>query len=145
MCARSANSDFLPLWRLIDRPLAPNVLEEQMADRSRQAAGAAGERRAALEYRRAGFEVLDRNWRVPGAEIDLIVACDDLVVIVEVKLRRGGGFGGPLAAVGPAKQRRLRDAAAVWLAAHPEYAGDRIRFDVVAIEGSRVEIVAGAF
>jgi putative endonuclease len=121
------------------------MLEEQMVDRSRQAAGAAGERRAALEYRRAGFAVLDRNWRVPFAEIDLIVGRDGLVVIVEVKLRRGGGFGGPLAAVGPAKQRRLRDAAALWLAAHPEHAGDRIRFDVVAIEGSRVEIVDGAF
>ena len=62
-----------------------------MVDRSRQAAGAAGERRAALEYRRAGFSILERNWRVRGAEIDLIVGRDDLVVIVEVKLRRSKG------------------------------------------------------
>jgi len=116
-----------------------------MADRSRVAAGAAGERRAALEYRRLGFETVDRNWRCAGAEIDLVVRCDDLIVFVEVKTRRRRSLSEALAAVDGAKQERIRVGAQRWLMAHPEHAGDRIRFDAVAVVDGIVEVVEGAF
>ena len=51
---------------------------------------------------------------------------------VEIKARGGGSHGGALAAVGPAKQRRLFRAAQAWLLRHPT---DRpCRFDVLALD-----------
>ena len=70
-------------------------------------------------------------------------------MFVEVKTRRGAGFGSPAEAVGAQKARRLRRLAAQWLAAHG--AGDRaaVRFDVVSVAAarprSRVEHLAGVF
>ena len=71
-----------------------------------------------------------------------------VLVFVEVKTRSGRGFGLPVEAVTPAKQRRIRGLAVAWLAAHDSHAED-LRFDVVGVlrgpEGVRVEHVRAAF
>jgi putative endonuclease len=67
------------------------------------------------------------------------------LAFVEVKAKGGPGRGDPLEMVTEEKQRRLRRAAEAWLAAHPEAAALEARFDVVALRGSRLERVAGAF
>jgi putative endonuclease len=64
---------------------------------------------------------------------------------VEVKERAGDAFGGAAAAVGAEKQRRVRRAASAWLAAHPEYGGLDVAFDVVAVEGGRLRCLHDAF
>ena len=43
------------------------------------------------------------------------------------------------------KQRRLRRAAAGWLARHPEAGGLAVSFDVIAIHGGRLRRLAEAF
>jgi putative endonuclease len=54
------------------------------------------------------------------------------LVFVEVKLRRGTGFGDPLEAVTPGKQKVLRSLAEQYLSDRdPEF--DTLRFDVVGI------------
>jgi putative endonuclease len=62
-----------------------------------------------------------------------------------VKSKAGEGYGDPLEMVTPQKVRRLRRAAAVWLARHPECAGCEIGFDVVAVRGRQLERVEDAF
>ena len=104
--------------------------------------GAYGERRA-VDYltNQAGMWVVDRNWRCREGELDIVARDGDDLVFIEVKTRRGPGFGGPAEAVVPDKVRRLRRLAAAWLAAHPLVArrhGDRnrcgeVRFDVVCV------------
>ena len=64
---------------------------------------------------------------------------------VEVKEKRGAGFGDPLEMVTPEKQRRVRRAAAAWLASRPELGGLRVGFDAVAVRGGRVHRVPQAF
>jgi putative endonuclease len=64
---------------------------------------------------------------------------------VEVKQKRGAGFGDPLEMVTEEKQRRVRRAAEAWLAHRPELAGLDVGFDAVAVRGNRVERVADAF
>ena len=64
---------------------------------------------------------------------------------VEVKEKRGAGFGDPLEMVTAEKQRRVRRAAAAWLAAKPELRGLRVGFDVVAVRSDRVERISDAF
>ncbi len=98
--------------------------------------GRAGEDRAARYLRSLGYTVLDRNWRIRDGEIDLVVARPGELVVVEVKTRRGDGFGHPLEAVDSRKQHRLWRLAFAWVAAHPDDAqGRRLRLDAVAITG----------
>jgi putative endonuclease len=105
----------------------------------------AGERRAARWYRLRGWRILGANVRAGGHELDLIVRRGRRLRFVEVKERRGTGFGGAAAAVDGEKQRRVRRAAAAWLAAHPDHAALELGFDVVAVDAGRVERLADAF
>jgi len=113
-------------------------------DLSNSARGRWGEDRAATHYLRLGYTILDRNWRSRSGELDLVVERDGVVVFSEVKTRRSDRYGPPAAAVGPAKQRRIRQLATEWLELHR---GERrtIRFDVVAITGVSVELIESAF
>ncbi|GAA5518823.1 hypothetical protein Lsed01_01257 [Demequina sediminis] len=94
--------------------------------------GRYGEDLAARSLSAAGWEVLDRNWRCPVGELDIVAREGGEVVFVEVKTRRSDAFGGALAAVTPHKMRRLRVLAGQWLAAQGESFGS-IRIDVVAV------------
>ena len=94
--------------------------------------GALGERIAVAFLTDAGLRVLDRNWRCRAGELDIVAREGDAIVFCEVKTRRGTGYGHPVEAVTPVKQRRLRVLAQRWLAAHDEHAPD-LRFDVVGV------------
>ena len=96
------------------------------------ALGAHGERIAVAYLTERGFAVLDRNWRCREGELDIVARDGDAIVFCEVKTRRAVGFGHPVEAVTPAKQRRLRLLAHRWLASHDEHAPD-LRFDVVGV------------
>ena len=106
--------------------------------------GRQGEELAAAWYTSHGFDVVDRNWRCPTGEVDLIVRRGDLLVVCEVKARRTDAFGPPAAAVGRVKQQRLRRLAAQWLATRNVHGVD-VRFDVVAVTGASVDVIENAF
>ncbi|MGY1754370.1 YraN family protein [Blastococcus sp. SYSU D01042] len=99
---------------------------------TRNELGAHGERIAAAYLTDVGLRLLDRNWRCRDGELDLVAREGPALVFCEVKTRRGVGYGHPVEAVTPAKQRRLRILAQRWLAAHDEHAPD-LRFDVVGV------------
>jgi len=94
--------------------------------------GSQGERIAVAYLTDVGLRVLDRNWRCREGELDVVAREGDALVFCEVKTRRGVGYGHPVEAVTPAKQRRLRILAQRWLAAHDEHAPE-LRFDVVGV------------
>ncbi|MBI4985991.1 MAG: YraN family protein [Rhodocyclales bacterium] len=109
---------------------------------AKQAAGAAGERRAAEFLAARGLQVLGRNFRVRGGEIDLVCRDRGCVVFVEVRLRTGSGYGGAAASITAAKQAKVILAARHWLARH----GDApCRFDCVLIQDGRLEWIKDAF
>lgn len=122
--------------------------EPTSTDRSSQARGRWGEDLAARHYRRLGYDVLDRNWRLHcddrRGELDIVARRDDTLVFCEVKTRRRPGYGGAVAAVDRRKQVRVRRLAAAWLAEH-DVRGAHVRFDVAAIEGVRLTVYEGAF
>ena len=66
-------------------------------------------------------------------------------MFVEVKAKTDPAFVDPVEMVGPEKQRRLRQAADSWLAAHRELDELEVSFDVVAERGGRLERLANAF
>ncbi|MBU4464659.1 MAG: YraN family protein [Actinobacteria bacterium] len=99
--------------------------------------GRAGEERAARYLTERGYEILDRNWRTQGGELDLLARDGVRLVIVEVKTRRGEAFGHPFEAVDARKRQRLWRLGMAWRAAHPDAAGrGEIRIDVIAITGA---------
>jgi putative endonuclease len=106
--------------------------------------GRRGEELAAAWYAGHGYHVIARNWRCATGEVDLIVRRGELLVVCEVKARRTDAYGPPAAAVGRAKQQRLRRLAAEWLATSG-VRGVEVRFDVVAVTGIAVEVIEGAF
>lgn len=89
--------------------------------------------RAAADYLRSrGWKVVAENYTTPVGEIDLVARDGGTLVMVEVKARSNAMFGDALEAVGPRKERRLRAAAAWWMAEKGEVT-HQIRFDVITV------------
>jgi len=98
--------------------------------------GRAGEQRAARHLEDLGYEILARNWRTSGGELDLVAATADELVVVEVKTRRSELFGHPFEAVGDRKKARLWRLSMAWIAAHRDLAqGRRLRIDAIGLIG----------
>jgi len=126
---------------------------------ARGALGRYGEDVAVRHLIESGLSVLDRNWRCRAGEVDIVAREGDVLVVCEVKTRRGVGFGTPLDAVTPVKAARLRKLAVHWLAQQRVQAatgdGDpasyaEVRFDVVSVlapasGAAIVEHLRGAF
>lgn len=122
----------------MDSPPPRTAPDRQPAPDRRARTGAHGEAIAAAHLGSLGLEVVAANWRLAAGELrgelDLVALdhAGGVVVVVEVKTRRGDGFGGPLAAVTPRKQAKVRALAAAFLAdASLPYR--RVRFDVVGV------------
>lgn len=94
--------------------------------------GRDGERVAAEYLERAGLRILDRNWRCPDGELDIVAVERRVLVVCEVKTRSGTQFGTPLEAITRNKRTRLRRLAARWLVAHGVLF-DEVRIDVIGI------------
>ncbi|MBA2714278.1 MAG: YraN family protein [Rubrobacteraceae bacterium] len=115
---------------------------------TKRSSGAWGEDLALRYLTRHGYTLVERNYRTRYGEIDLIVRKDGTLVFVEVKLRRGTGFGDPLEAVTSRKQRTLRSLATQYLSDRdPDF--DTLRFDVIGILATdnkvRIRYVKDAF
>jgi len=94
--------------------------------------GRRGEQVAADHLEARGMRVVDRNWRCPHGELDLVLRDGDCTVFAEVKTRTGPGFGHPFEAITAQKLARLRRLALAWCEAH-EQPTARIRIDAVAV------------
>ena len=93
----------------------------------------------------AGYEILERNYRCRAGEIDLIAKDHDFLVFVEVKYRRNGSSGVSLEAVTPAKQRVISRVAQFYLTVKYNSVDVPCRFDVVGIDGDRLQWKKNAF
>jgi putative endonuclease len=120
------------------------------SETARARTGRAGEALAQRYLEARGLRVLERNYRVArgrsrlGGEIDLILLdTDGTLVFVEVRVRRGAMGGGAAASVNPAKRARLVYAAQTYLSQLPRV--PPCRFDVVAVDGDRVQWLKAAF
>jgi Holliday junction resolvase-like predicted endonuclease len=66
-----------------------------------------------LEMR--GYKIVERNWRRPSAEIDIIAMKDEVIHLVEVKYRHSDEQGSGLDAITPTKLKQMRRAAWLWV------------------------------
>jgi len=109
----------------------------------RERLGRLGEDAAAAWYLEAGFEVVDRNWRVREGELDLIVRRGGLLVMCEVKTRSSARFGSPIESIDRRRLARLRRLFGRWLAEHQPVA-QRLRCDLAMVDQhGNVEVLEG--
>jgi len=91
-----------------------------MSDRDKL--GRRGEKLAARHLRRNGYRIVERNFRCPLGEIDIIA----------LRTRRSAEFEPPEVNVTPAKRRRIRRLAQYYLA-EKSINDFNVRCDVIAI------------
>jgi len=94
--------------------------------------GERGEDAAVAFLERSGLTVVERNWRCPSGEIDIVALDGETLVLCEVKTRRTAAKGTPEEAVTPSKQRRYARLAAAYLQAS-SLESVTIRFDVITL------------
>jgi putative endonuclease len=94
--------------------------------------GQNGEQAAAAFLRNKGYKIIQPNYRVAGAEVDLVASTGDILCFVEVKTRKSCDHGEPEAFVTRSKQQKIIRAARIFSARKP-YRDFRVRFDVVSV------------
>ena len=108
-----------------------------MAKTSKQVIGKLGESAVAKYLIECGFEILDRNWRTKGGELDLVaISPSGKIHFVEVKTRSTWAFGHPLEAIDREKAHRLQKLALAWLVTNKHFGSD-YQVDVVAVTLSK--------
>ncbi len=107
--------------------------------------GNKGEDKAAKYLKKQGYKIIERNYNLPCGEVDIIAKKDKTLVFVEVKYRTNSdNFGGPVAAVNKAKQKRVINAALSYIKTKkPNY--DGLMFDIIAISEDKIEHIQNAF
>lgn len=103
--------------------------------------GRQGEDLAAALLARSGYRVMERNWRCPQGEVDIIAVHGDTLVFVEVKSRDDRSLGTGAEAVGRTKRARLVRAAARYLSEADQWSRP-CRFDVVSVVRREGELSA---
>ena len=93
--------------------------------------GKRGERRAAWFYRLRGYRVVERNLRMRGGEIDLVVRRGGLLVFVEVKTRQSVAAGYGVDAVDRRKKLQIISLTSAYLARHPH--DGEVRHDILSL------------
>lgn len=99
----------------------------------KQQTGRLGEDLAAAFITAKGYRLLERNYRTPFGELDIIARDGQAIVFVEVRTCRTADFIEPVESVGRRKKEHLVRAANYWLLAKEINNQTALRFDLVAI------------
>jgi putative endonuclease len=94
--------------------------------------GKEGEKIAEEFLKKKGYSLLERNFRVKGGEIDLLMKSGSKIVAVEVKLRTTKKFGEPYESVTNRKLKRIKLALIIYLRKR-NYSLSNAQIDVLSI------------
>lgn len=96
--------------------------------------GSIWEQKAAEYLTNKGCRIIAANYRCKLGEIDIIMQDEAVICFVEVKYRTNIQYGSAIEAVNYSKQRRIRKAAAYYLAAELHTQEVLCRFDVLGFD-----------
>jgi putative endonuclease len=99
----------------------------------RQALGRLGESLAAEFLEKLGYSIIERNFRTPYGEIDLITKQGDVIIFTEVKTRSSSSLGPPEISITRKKSEHIRNAAEYYIQQHPDMSDDW-RIDVISVQ-----------
>ena len=92
----------------------------------------------------AGAEIIARNVKLAGAEIDIVAKIGDTYAFIEVKRRTSTRYGRPAEAVNVAKMRKIVRAAAIYAAMHG-LSDKPLRFDIIELLPGELNHIPAAF
>ena len=96
--------------------------------------GVLAEHHALMLLQAKGWVLLDQNWRCRWGELDLVLAKNRHVLVVEVKGRRAASIDGHgLAAFHPQKRRRMARAIHCWRKRNPQWGDKLLRVVLVLV------------
>jgi putative endonuclease len=98
--------------------------------------GLSAESRCAVWLLAKGYRILARRFRSRAGEIDIIARRRGVTAFIEVKAR--ATLDDAAYAVTEVQQQRIVAAAELWLARHPQYGNDDLRFDAMLIAPGRL-------
>ena len=107
--------------------------------------GNAAEAAAAIFLQQKGLKLIERNFRCPHWEIDLIMRDKHTLVFIEVRYRQNLRFGHSVETVNLAKQLKLIKTAEYYLLYNMLSEGESCRFDVLAISPPEKSITVKKF
>ncbi|MBO7605369.1 MAG: YraN family protein [Elusimicrobiaceae bacterium] len=107
--------------------------------------GNKAEEQAAQYLQEKGYKIIARNFSCPMGEIDIIAQDKQkTLVFAEVKQRKTNLFGGGLAAVNKAKQRRITLTAAAYIK-KTKINYTALRFDIITVTAGVIQHYENAF
>jgi len=99
----------------------------------KQALGRLGESLAAEFLEKLGYSIIERNFRTPYGELDLVSKHGDVIIFTEVKTRASSSLGPPEISINHKKAEHIRSSAEYYIQQHPEMS-DEWRIDVISIQ-----------
>src|SRR5580698_9465894 len=103
--------------------------------------GRKAERAASTYLEMRGYEIIERNWRRPRCEIDIVARKDGVIYFVEVKYRFSDDQGSGLDAITESKLKQMRRAAWMWVE-ETKWRGD---YSLAAVEIAGPEFAVLSF
>jgi len=94
--------------------------------------GKLGEDFAVAYLNKQGYEIIDRNFRIRGGEIDIIALHQNTLIFIEVKTRSSSEFGTPLEAISYWKLKSLIKTAEFYKVKHPKLP-ESMRIDAIGV------------
>jgi len=101
--------------------------------------GEKGEAIAADFLIKEGYQILAKNYRFLRNEIDIVAKKGDLLIFVEVKMRKNNLFGFPESFVSDAQSKRIKIASEQYQLEIGWHGA--IRFDILALTGKETSTV----
>jgi putative endonuclease len=110
--------------------------------------GLKGEKQAEEFLKKQGYKIIERNFRLPFGQIDIIAKEKNTLCFIEVKARRNISFGLPKEAVSSTKQKKILKVALAYLK-QKGFLNKKVRFDVISIlydkDSYKIELIRNAF
>lgn len=102
-----------------------------------------GERKAARYLKTNGYNILERNYKCPFGEVDIIAQKGDVTAFIEVKTRSNDNYGQPNEAVGRERQKRYKNCVRFYYANRE--IDCTVRFDIIEVTKSGINHIENAF
>jgi putative endonuclease len=110
--------------------------------------GRRGEDIAAEFLMKRQYQILKRNFRTSGSEVDIIAELYGTLCFIEVKTRKSGDHGFPEEFVNIKKMKKIIRAARIFTA-NKKFEKKKIRFDIISIvysdQGIKIDHMENAF
>lgn len=126
-----------------DGKILKKIQKEHRNGKTIKKLGKKGEKLAAKYLKKRGWKIIEKNYRTPFCEVDIIAKCGDVLSFCEVKTRTTDAYGSPAEAVTAAKQKLyIRAAQYYFKNSEPDCT---VRFDIIEVYRGKINHIENAF